>query len=223
NLEIVFTSFSWLFKFLHRYMTIVDLQKFYKKYFAQILANRHYYVRDFMAEVLGSIVRSVQDPKEQFALLKHDIMCSHVRKHLFTNILPNSKRNQEAFSIGLAVFLFQCCRVCYMLYSINKSFNTQTVQFVPNVLRVLKCEKREEWEQGNATWNEESELDYQTKVIREFIDLSAVFTNRNQGLRFFAPLFKEVIHHLDDMHATFDRASKTTHAAVGCFFDDDAQ
>ena len=57
NLETVFTAFSWLFKFLQKYITINDFIRFFNNYFFKILSNRHYYIRDYMAEILGYMVR----------------------------------------------------------------------------------------------------------------------------------------------------------------------
>ena len=58
NMKTVFSAFSWLFKHLEIYLTIDDVKKYYKTYFVRFMANKNYYVRDFMAEVFGVIFRS---------------------------------------------------------------------------------------------------------------------------------------------------------------------
>lgn len=215
NMQTVFSAFSWLFKYLQKYMEMRDLQKYYKTYFMRFLANNKYYTRDFMAQIFATIFRSkvmlhYQPPPDQASadqlhvfndndkilLLRNDILSINMRDYLYdTKQLNDSKSTRKNLQIGLSVFLFQIVR------GVLKAFHSKTVEMLPLMLKVLHRQRVHVDADGavpdEGLMNRENEeVQHQMKIFEEFVDLAAVYTNNKHCLAFFAPFYAVINKHL---------------------------
>ena len=191
NLQIGFGGISWIFQFLQRSLSIDDVKRYYKRYFARFLGNGHYFVRDFMAEVFAAIVRpkvmlhevvaeegSSWNDNDKVLLLRHDFLSLSVRDYLFeTGQLVDCKRSRQRLQIGLSVFLFQCVR------GVLKAFHSKTAWMLPLMLRVLRRQRVHIDDEGLRA-RELEEARHQMVVFREFVDLAAVYTTTEHCERF---------------------------------------
>ena len=185
NMQIVFSAFSWLFKYLQKYMKIDDIKKYYKTYFVRFIANKNYYIRDFMAEIFASIFRSKillnyqlttdsmqndddddkKDDKEKghvfndndkILMLRNDILSINIRDFLFeTKQIKDSNKKRQALQIGLSVFLFQLIR------GIMKGFHSKTIDILPLIFSVLRRQRIDEIDDEGLIQRENEEIEHQ--------------------------------------------------------------
>ena len=221
NLQIGFGGISWIFQFLQRSLSIDDVKRYYKRYFARFLGNGHYFVRDFMAEVFAAIVRpkvmlhevvaeegSSWNDNDKVLLLRHDFLSLSVRDYLFeTGQLVDCKRSRQRLQIGLSVFLFQCVR------GVLKAFHSKTAWMLPLMLRVLRRQRVHIDDEGLRA-RELEEARHQMVVFREFVDLAAVYTTTEHCERFARPLLETLQQHLLRMQAETDSDSVSTNNSV---------